>query len=42
MRLVHSNVEGEVFDKEWNEVLKSGMIDIAPDFVDEDDVFIDK
>ena len=38
MRLVHSNVDGEVYDDSWNDVIKSGMIDIDPDFVDEKDV----
>ncbi len=37
MRLVHSNVTGEIFNKNWDEMLKSGLIDIAPDFVDEED-----
>lgn len=35
-RLVHSNVEGEIYSKEWDEVLKSGMIDLNPDFVDDE------
>ncbi len=37
LQLVHSNVLGEVFDREWDEVIKSGMIDIDPDFVDDED-----
>lgn len=27
-RLVHSNVEGEIFDKDWDEAIKSGMLNI--------------
>ena len=38
MRLVHSNVIGEIFNTNWDEMIKSGLIDMAPDFVDDDDV----